>query len=368
VQMQASQGGAQSMPDGSIQIVVPLQINIRLGGGASQTITASTDGITAVTEAMVAPWHDEDNYATRKGYDANFLGIEVPMPKPATPSVVAKTKDGDDVLHYQNFSIVTHAQRRMALFTASNVTAEAKLKKPEAGKKYTRKALSGLADNDQERWFPDPRLDDQFQLPDVFYTRDDGAFDKGHIVRREDVAWGKTYQLLRVANGDTYHVTNCSPQVAGFNRSTLGEDNWGDLEDHVLKGASSERYCQFAGPVFDAGDEVFVGRAGGKATVRVKIPSRYWKVIVVRTDDGLQSFGFVLEQNLSDVSFEEFAPAQFKKLMMPLPELQKITGVKFPPVVVNADQYATNEGIELAFHAGVRRAGPKTAGEEGVIL
>ena len=68
-------------------------------------------------------------------------------------------------------------------------------------------SLSGLGTSDQEQWFPDPRLDNAYQLSDYFYTRDDGAFDKGHIVRRDDAAWGKTYTLLRRANGDTYHVT-----------------------------------------------------------------------------------------------------------------------------------------------------------------
>ncbi len=38
--------------------------------------------------------------------------------------------------------------------------------------------------------------------------------------RREDVCWGKTYDEVRRANGDTYHTTNCTPQVAGFNQSS----------------------------------------------------------------------------------------------------------------------------------------------------
>jgi endonuclease G len=366
--------GVTQMADGSIQFSVPLTITIRLGDGAPQlNLVSSSDGVTqAGTEAMVMPFHDED-YDSREGYDPDFLdtdgtGISVPLPAPATAADVAKTKDGGDLLHYQNFSVAMHATRRLALFTASNVTAAAKLKKPEPGKNYTRKGLSGLADGDVERWFPDPRLADEFQLPDVFYTRDDGAFDKGHIVRREDVAWGTSYDLLRMANGDTYHLTNCSPQVKGFNQSSQGVDNWGDLEDHVLKGAASERYCQFAGPVLDPNDEVFVGRAGGTKRVKVRIPSRYWKVLVVRTEEGLASFGFVQEQDLSDVPFEEFVPAQFKRMMVSLTDLQELTGVTFPSIVVDADQFETNEGIELAFHAGVGRAGAKTVSEEGVIL
>ena len=355
------------MPDGSVQIVVPLYITLRLGSPAAGVTVSTGDALAgdqqALTEAMVMPWHN-DNYESRTGYDANFLGVSVPMPKPKTPSVVARTRDGGRVLHYQNFSVVMHAERRMALFTASNVTAEAKLRKPEKNKSYSRKALSGLGDNDRERWFPDPRLADEFQLPDVFYTRDDGAFDKGHIVRREDVAWGKTYKSLRVANGDTYHVTNCSPQVSGFNRSSAGEDNWGDLENHVLKGAASERYCQFAGPVLDPDDQVFEGRAGGTNRVRVKIPTRYWKLIVVQTQDGPASYAFVQEQDLSDVPLE-FAAGPFRRFMVSLDELEELAGLTFPDVVRNGDRFGTDEGVEMAFNAGATR--PGTPGDEGVV-
>jgi len=354
------------LPDGSVQIVVPLYVTLRLGspsaGVTVSTRDAQTGDQSGATEAMVMPWHDDD-YDSRSGYDANFLGVKVPMPRPRTPSAVARTKDGGRVLHYQNFSVVMHAERRIALFTASNVTAEAKLKKPEKNKSYSRKSLSGLGDNDQERWFPDPRLGDEFQLPDVFYTRDDGAFDKGHIVRREDVAWGKTYQSLRIANGDTYHVTNCSPQVAGFNRSAAGKDNWGDLENHVLKGAASERYCQFAGPVLDSGDQVFEGRAGGTNRVRVRIPTRYWKLIVVKTQDGLASYAFVQEQDLSDVPLE-FAAGPFRRFMVSLDELQDLAGVTFPDAVRNGDRFGTDEGVEVAFNAGATR--PGAPGDEGV--
>jgi endonuclease G len=357
--------------DGSIQFPVTLYVSLRLGtpstsAGVEVTAASASAGeMSDMTEGMVMPWHD-DNYDSRSGYDPDFLGTRVPMPTAASASVVAKTKDGNDVLHYENFSIVMHARRRLALFTASNVTAEARLKQPDPSKSYTRKELSGLGKNDQERWFPDPRLADEFQLPDVFYTRDDGAFDKGHIVRREDVAWGTSYKAVRIANGDTYHVTNCSPQVAGFNQSSQGEDNWGDLENHVLKSAVQERYCQFAGPILDPRDDTFIGRAGGRATVRVKIPSRYWKVIVAETDAGLASYAFVQEQDLSDVPLE-FVVGAFRQFMVSIPELEQLAGIRFPEVVRNADQITTDEGTELAFKTGSTRRGEGIAPEESVI-
>ena len=230
-----------------VTIEIPLQITVRLGtsatvvsvgGGAQVEAVAAKGG--DLTEAMVEPQHDP-NYDLRTGYDPNFLGVTIAMPQPKDPGVIALTRKGDKVLNYQNFSIIMNAERRLAHVTASNVTADPKLKKPDATKQYTRRTLTGLDKNDQERWFIDPRLDDKFQLPDVFFTRDRGAFDKGHIVRREDVAWGATYKLLVRANGDTYHVTNCSPQVAEYNQSSKGVETWGISEIHVLTSAASEQ-------------------------------------------------------------------------------------------------------------------------------
>jgi endonuclease G len=274
---------------------------------------------------------------------------------------VAKTKQGNDRLNYQNFSIKIHAERRLALFTASNVTAESALKRPDKRKKYTRAALSGLGENDQEQWFLDPRLDDELQIPDYFYTRDDGAFDKGHIVRRDDVAWGETYDDLRRANGDTYHVTNCSPQVAPFNRSAMGVDNWGDFENTVLTQAATERLCVFAGPVLDPDDDTFLGRDAPRSRIRVKIPSRFWKVVVARVEDGLAAFAVMLEQNLSKMpkappEGEEFVmPDEFLKSVVPLKDIEDWTGLTFAPELHQVDQYDTIRGGEAAARSGARR-------------
>jgi endonuclease G len=313
------------------------------------------------------PFRDED-FSDREGYLQDFLKQgdgdatpPVPMPVAKDASVLAKTKQGEDRLDYQNFSIAMHAERRLALFTASNVTAESVLKRPDKRKTYTRAALSGLGENDQEQWFLDPRLEDDLQIPDYFYTRDDGAFDKGHIVRRDDVAWGKTYEDLRRANGDSYHVTNCSPQVAPFNRSAMGVDNWGDFENTVLSQAASERLCVFAGPVLDPDDDSFLGRDAPRSRIRVKIPSRFWKVVVARVEDGLATFAVMLEQNLSKMpkapkEGEEFVvPEEFQKSVVPLRDIEDWTGLTFAPELHRADQYNTIRGGEAAARSGARR-------------
>jgi endonuclease G len=174
-------------------------------------------------------------------------------------------------------------------------------------------------------------------------------------VRRDDAAWGHSYDELKRANGDTYHVTNCSPQVGDFNRSADGKDNWGDLENHVLSEAANERLCVFAGPVLSPDDTVFVGAAGKGVKLRAKIPERYWKIIVSRVDEGLAAYGFVLEQDLADVDFEFQVPSEFMPALVPLSEIERIAGVRFDRSVRQADQFASLRGEEIVLRQGVKR-------------
>ena len=343
---------------GSVTFEVPLRITVSLGAAPAQEIAVAT-----VTEALkpappggaFVPRSIED-YVGRNGYDENFLSggsrlaaVTVPMPEVADPAVLAPLKSGGTRLDYQNFSILMHARRRLALLTASNVTEEALLRDPEKGHDTSRKALFA------ERWFPDLRLDDKYQIPEVFYTKDNGAFDKGHIVRRDDVAWGKTFELLIKGNVDSFHVTNCSPQVEGYNRSDSGERNWGDLENHVLSEAASERLCVFAGPILAADDRVFAGKGAGGALLRAPVPRRFWKVIVARVSDGLASYGFILEQDLADTSLEFTVADEFIGAMYPLVEIAALSGVAFHQSLLDADQHDTVRGNEIALRAGARR-------------
>lgn len=351
--------------DGSVRIEVPLVVTISLGkaAGAIGAETAATETLAEdLTEAMKEPFRDK-SYEGRSGYDPRFLNggapgeitLHIPPPFAIDGNVLARTQDGEEILKYEHFSIAMHEKRRIALFTSSNVVATPELKKPESGKDYSRRGLSGLGPNDQEHWFLDPRIAPRDQLPDVFFSKDRQAFDKGHIVRREDVAWGRTYEELRRANGDTYHVTNCSPQVKEFNRSNLGEANWGDLENHVLSESASERLCVFAGPVLTDEDRIFRGTGDGGKELRARIPEKFWKIIVARTEQGCGAFGFVLEQDLSDVEWEFTVSDAFQPSMFPITGISEMTGVGFPSVVLDNDQYDTTRGTDVALRSGAKR-------------
>jgi endonuclease G, mitochondrial len=323
---------------------LPIEITIRIESGASKI------GVAAV-EALVEPFHDEE-FSQREGYDDRFLGVRVPLPRVIDRKIVSKQDDGAYILPYEHFSVVMHKTRRLALYTASNVDAAPGRKQPEPGRDYTRKGLTGLGDNDQEKWFIDPRIPAIHQLPDRFFTKDRASFDKGHIVRREDVAWGNSFDEVRRANGDTFHVTNCSPQVAKFNRSNL-KGLWGQLENLVLDQAETERYSVFAGPVFRSDDRFFLG-VDDAGSVRVAIPRQFWKIVVARSAGKLQTFAFVLDQDLSGTELEglEFAVDKpWRERMIAVKDLDNlIPEITFPKQLLDSDQI--NAGPGEAVRAG----------------
>jgi len=347
-----------SASDGST-ITLPLQVTLRITAEARIADTAPT-GEADGTEKMVIPVHDPD-YAARQGYSRRFLGLDVPLPEPVDPDLCAPLEDGSGCeLRYHHFSLVLHKHRRLALFSASNLDAHRKKKAPEPGRSYSRNALGGLGKNDMELWLADPRIAGEHQLPDRFFSKDKGAFDRGHVVRREDVAWGGTYQEVQFANGDTFHTTNCSPQVAGFNRPDASE-NWGDLEKYVSTQAGRDRLTLFAGPVLSPEDPIFLG-VDDSGPVRIQIPQQYWKLVVAEEGGALQAFAFVLRQDLSDTPLEFAVDAAWRGHMVSVSALEDLLGlVRFPDVVRQADQADTEAGEAVRGLAGLELLQPAPA-------
>jgi endonuclease G len=337
-----------SEEDGALVFRIPIEVTVRVGT-VDRPARAEPS---APIEKMVEPIHELD-YETRHGYDPEFIGPTVALPEITEPDLVSKMDNGEHVIPYHHFSLVMHKTRRLAVFTAANGDADDRRKRPEPGKNYSRPGLGGLRKNkDREKWFTDPRIQEQHQLPNRFFDKDRKAFDKGHLVRRETVAWGSDYEEVQFANGDTFHATNCSPQVAGFNRSNL-HGVWGKLENMVLKQAEDEKLCVMAGPVLATDDQFFSG-VDDDGPIRVRIPKRYWKVVVARKGSGLQVFAFDLKQDLSDVAFEFLVDDVWRERMISLEALEQDLGiVRFPADMHAADQAHTADGEALSADSGL---------------
>lgn len=263
-----------------------------------------------------------EDFAGRTGYTADFLGeFAVPLPKPGDSRAadVLRTSRTDDALPYTHFSVVMSISRRMAMFTAVNISGADAVK-------ITRS---------RDVWSFDGRIPTEAQLGDDLYA--DNDLDRGHLVRREDPNWGND-ETADVANDDTFHFTNCSPQMHRMNSIT-----WLGLETYILKNAKAwkERVTVFTGPVFGENDLTYRG---------VEIPLAYWKVVAFLSDDGKPSATAYMVDQEHELSSLEAAYGRYKTYQRSVRYVEKVSGLSFGRLA-KYDGFSNHEaagGLEAA--------------------
>lgn len=272
---------------------------------------ASRPAIDAVTLAATEEKISIDpNYDNRHGYDPAFLGtrdkrVRLPRLSEELRAKAAPRLDADSyVLTYHHSSIVVNAERRLAFFTAVNI---------DGSKSFRLK-------RDQDKWFYDPRIAKEHQVGNELYAGND--LDRGHLVRRLDPAWGDTREVARVANDDTFHWTNCSPQHKDLNQKV-----WAGLEDFILDKTDEENFraTVFTGPIFRDGDRTH-------QETGVQIPDEFWKVVVAVTPEKkLSATGYVISQR--DMITPDIAEAAvfgpYKTFQVPILRIAQETGLDF---------------------------------------
>jgi endonuclease G len=250
---------------------------------------------------MIVEERNAEIYEGMSGYDIAFLGeghvIPLPVLQSSLAQDIAMTTDGSQELKYTHFSIVMSKSRRLAFFTAVNI---------DGGQ------LKKIA-RDTDRWYYDPRIDRDLQCGPELYR--DNDLDRGHLVRRLDPVWGENAEI---ANEDTFHFTNCSPQHTQLNRSS-----WVNLEDYILKNAGKYaiRLTVFTGPIFRHDDIMYKGQ--------FRIPAEFWKVVTMVKDDGTLSATAYLQTQKNLISDLEFAYGKYKTYQVPVATIESLTGLNF---------------------------------------
>lgn len=255
----------------------------------------------------------DPDYASRGGYDPDFLGVALPLPGVGSNAAVASAE-----LRYHHFSVVMQRERRLALFTAVNIDGS--------------RTDAPLRSDD--RWILDPRLPREEQTGAAVY--EDNALDRGHLVRRLDPAWGP---LARPANDDTFHYTNSAPQHHAFN---AGSTLWLGLEEYVLGTARADRLrvSVVSGPVLAPDDPPYRG---------VLLPRQFFKVVAVVDEQGaLAVTGYVLGQHafLPGV-LTEAAFGAYRTFQVPVALVAALTGLDLS-AYVHADPLGTREATVAA--------------------
>ena len=281
----------------------------------------------------------DPKYSKRKGYSKQFLnGFTVPPPTAPEGEVYEWPKGPE--LRYYHYSVVMHKDRRLALWTASNVDYD-----PD-------KRRSSREEFGNDEWKADPRIPIEQQVEDLEFYAPAKKFDRGHLVRRDDSAWGETPEEEEFANADTFHWTNCTPQHEQFNRNMFQYHGlWGGLENHIAKQAQfvDNRLIVFAGPILADEDPEHDFGSG----IEVKMPIAFWKVVVVveGQDDArkLRAYGFILDQSevIDRYGLERrgFRPGEFVAVQHALSEITERSRVEFDESLHAADPMTggTNE-------------------------
>lgn len=226
-------------------------------------------------------------YSNRTGYASDFLdGFDV-QPPIAPAQEVLKQGSAQMLLRYHHYSLVIHKTRRLCMWAASNVNYDGSTR------------WRSREDFGTDTWKLDPRITGEQQLDDAELYAPAKKFDRGHIVRRDDVAWGQTEEEEEFSNSDSFHFTNCTPQHEQFNRAKFEFHGlWGELENYIATQAGFVRnkLCVFAGPVLDKDDP----RHDFGLGATFQVPIRHWKVIVAvettAVGPQLRAYGLLLSQ------------------------------------------------------------------------
>ena len=308
---------------GLIEVELPIRLTIRLGAARQLAPTPPRIAQTGSGEALLLERLGAADYADREGFDREFLGHKVPLPRirrqPRFGRLlrIARPSRPEDVaeLRYRHYSVLMNATRRMAYLSACNIDFEAAFKASRATGTQT--------------WRLDPRIDPADQLDDTYYRAND--YDRGHLTRRDDAAWGATQAEANASSKDTFHHTNAAPQFTLFNESNeftgAGLDLWGDLENFIsAQGApANRRLSVLNGPVFGQSD---------KPLKDILVPLAFFKVVIWNDGGRPGAVGFVLEQGALIAALPEEAidPGRFAVRQTSIAAIEAMVDVDFGPI------------------------------------
>jgi endonuclease G len=301
---------------------IPIQVTVTVGGAAPSTAGSP---VVVETGASRTPQPEElgeevsidPDWSKRVGYDPNFLGVKIPLPtlsasmQQNTVEVPPQYRKGGQkhTLNYYHYSVVMNKKRRCAWYSAGMIDGE-NFQDFKRGK---------------DKWFIDPRISSKFQMGEELYSA--ANTDRGHLTRFKDLSWGADKSEAVDATNDTFHFTNCTLQLDGFNE---GKSRWQGIEQFLLEQHAKKehkRMVVITGPVLKSSDPKYKNPAMDYTAL---IPLAFWKVCCLRRQDGsLSATAFTLgQEDITELpGFEEkfdVAAAQ-----VTVAHLEQLTGLKF---------------------------------------
>ena len=394
--------------DGTATWTLPLEVSVRIPALAAQPVPEPTVTPTQAPASAA----ESDSFADRRGYLPDFIpGFHVPLPKlgpglqdDAAPLLDPVPGANPFELKYHHFSVVMNKRRRLAFFTACMIdgkTAKSigrrsrRISELQATDRGLAEAVAGLDGAEADSWSTENRIDRSHYSGDEIYKRQivpgfpnprskdriARMFQKGHLVRRLDPAWGDDNRAL-AAEMDTFFWTNAAPQVGFFNQGTADEHQpgtgkgnlWRAAENYVLRNAVAEdqRVVSFTGPVFRDDDRPYR---------HIRIPGKFFKVTIWAENSQLRSMALLVDQSqVFDAWPESFGTQDFldtateaeafsdadelnrvQDFLSTIEEIEGLTELDFGTAVRDADvrkgqeSFAVETEVDLPLSGGARR-------------
>lgn len=313
----------------------PIDVTVRVNADGSANILGDLGREATVdfrerarkprTPRFTVPVDHDYGKENRRGYKENFLDNEVivklPQIGPGLQAEAAKIisngqETSEFILNYRNFSVVMHAKRRLAIYSAANVDFAHRydMSRPE------------------DDWRFDPRIKQEHQLGNWYYANN--KFDRGHLTRREDLEYGDTPQGALLSAADTCHWTNCTPQHSQFNQN---RDVWHGIERYILESTILEggglKAQVITGPILDDGDPEYRG---------IQYPLSFWKVVAaIGAENRLYATAYLASQGaIIDRHGIEVTPpfGAFGTFQVRVEEIERLTGLVFKAKVKQAPE------------------------------
>lgn len=333
---------------------IPIQVTVTVGGTTAVAAAALSEKPREekpVTDDLGPEVTIDQNWSNRKGYDPNFLGTNIPLPKLSqsmknnTVEVPPQFRKNNDkyLLNYYHYSVAMNKKRRCAWFSAGMIDGE----NFQDFKRGT------------DKWFLDPRIDSKFQMGEELYAAKNT--DRGHLTRFKDLSWGSGVSGMDEAvkaTNDSFHFTNCALQLDGFNQ---GKSRWQGLELFLLEKfarKNERKMVVFTGPILKNSDPKY---RNDSMTYTARIPLAFWKVCCLRRQDGsLSATAFTLgQEDVTDLpGFEE--AFDVAETQITLADLADLIGLDFGSLVQH-DHFASSGqagALEISAPGGTRRVKP----------
>ncbi len=332
----------------SFTLTIPVELTVSIGGVPATippSVPAETENGTSEVLANQEVTIDH-NWNTRKGYDTNFLGDQIPLPtlsgamQQDTVEVPPQfQKNGQKhILNYYHYSVAMNKKRRCAWFSAGMIDG-GNFQDFKRGK---------------DKWFLDPRIDSKFQMGEELYAAQNT--DRGHLTRFKDLSWGQNMNEAVKATNDSFHFTNCTLQLSGFNQ---GKDRWQGLEQFLLEQHArkdEQKMVVITGPVLKSSDPQYRNEF---MNYTARIPLAFWKVCCLRREDGsLSATAFTLgQEDIVDLpGFEE--KFDVTTAQVTLAHLEQLTGLRFG--VLNQHDHFADGGEPGTLEISTGNNGDKT--------